>query len=119
MGDLSTHFDRAEFECLCGECGFDTVDVRLIEVLEGLRQYYGTAVTVLSGCRCKSHNSLVGGSPKSQHLLGRAADIVVSEHSPQKIQKHLNDIYPNELGIGSYETFTHIDSREGVGRWKA
>ncbi len=115
MGDLSTHFDRSEFACPCG-CGFDTVDARLIEYLEAIRQYFDRPVMITSACRCDSYNREIGGAELSQHKLGRAADIVVKDVTPQEVQEYcMNQLAP--AGLGSYENFTHIDSRSGCARW--
>lgn len=114
---ISTHFDRSEFACKCG-CGFDTVDIELIDVLERVRSFFNAPVTINSACRCPAHNESVGGSPKSQHLFGRAADIVVSGVNPTTVYSYINGRHPNEFGLGSYDTFTHIDSRsDGPARW--
>jgi uncharacterized protein YcbK (DUF882 family) len=114
MGDLSPNFSRWEFACKCG-CGFDTVDVKLIEDLETIREHFDRRVDINSGCRCESHNRAVGGSKNSQHMLGRAADIVVDGVPPRIVGE-----LAHQIGVGglkAYETFTHIDSRNGVARW--
>ena len=116
MGDLSNNFSRSEFECSCG-CGFDDVDIRLVHVLQEMRTELGCPVTITSGCRCKEYNAEVGGASKSQHLLGTAADIVVSGCTPKYIQEYLTDKYEGQFGIGSYKQFTHIDVRGGCARW--
>ena len=58
-----------------------------------------------------------GGAKKSQHLLGRAADIVVRNVSPDVVATYLEQQYPFAYGIGRYATFTHIDSRSQRRRW--
>ena len=58
MGKISKHFKREEFACKCG-CGFDVVDVELLEVLEELRELCGQPITINSACRCKNHNQSV------------------------------------------------------------
>jgi len=120
MGDLSEHFDRKEFRCKCG-CGQDTVDAELIRVLEDLRRcLMDRPITINSGCRCKVYNALVGGSPKSQHLLGKAADIQVKGIDPSVVADCLEDKYPDRYGIGRYISFTHIDVRGGgPARWRS
>jgi len=117
MGDLSPNFSRKEFACKCG-CGFDTVDTRLLEILEGVRQYYDAPIHVSSGSRCPERNKKVKGAPKSQHLVGRACDFTVEGVLPKMVQRYLDLTYHKELGIGSYESFTHVDSRTGApARW--
>lgn len=118
MGDLSLNFSRHEFACNCKEdCGYDTVDYELIEVLEDLRSHFGKAITINSGHRCPTYNSEVGGAPRSVHLTGKAADIVISNCHPYDVQKYLKEKYHGKYGIGSYSTFTHIDVRRGPARW--
>ncbi len=46
------------------------------QVLDPLREAYGKPIRVTSGYRCPKLNTLVGGSPNSQHMKGEAADIV-------------------------------------------
>ena len=114
MGDLSKHFSRHEFACTCG-CGFDTVDIELIAILEGLRTAVGAPLRINSGCRCEEKNSSVGGSERSQHLYGRAAD--VSGADPQLMYDIVNKLYPNKFGLGVYSGWIHVDSRGGRARW--
>lgn len=113
MGDLSKNFSRHEFACKCG-CGFDTVDVGLIYLLQGVRDHFKRRVSINSACRCPAHNKREGGSDKSQHLSGRAADIVVDGASPSEVADYLED---KANGLGRYDTFTHVDSRSGKARW--
>jgi uncharacterized protein YcbK (DUF882 family) len=117
MGDLSPHFNRAEFECnpeKCG-CGFDDVDPALIDALEQIRSHFDQPVTVTSGCRCEAHNAACGGGKQSQHLYGKAADIVVKYTSPADVAAFAEEL---ELGgVGRYESWTHVDVRDGYARW--
>jgi len=112
---ISEHFRRCEFACNC-ECGFDTVDTRLVELLEDVRVYFGAPVTINSGCRCEEYNRSVGGAASSQHLVARAADIVVSGISTGLVADLLEDL--GAPGVGRYDTFTHVDTRSGgPARW--
>jgi len=74
MGDLSKDFSRSEFACRCG-CGFDDVNLILVERLQAIRNALGEPIRILSGCRCPTHNRKVGGSSASAHLAGHAADV--------------------------------------------
>ena len=113
---LSKHFDRAEFKC--PDCDFDTVDTKLLEVLEAVRKHFGKPVTITSGCRCAEHNAAVGGAASSQHLRGRAADFIVQDWEPASVQDYLKIWFPDSLGIGSSAKFTHVDTRtNGPARW--
>lgn len=44
-------------------------------ILDPLREKYGSPIKVNSGYRCEKLNKAVGGSNTSQHLYGLAADI--------------------------------------------
>ena len=113
---VGKHFSRSEFACRCG-CGFDTVDVETIKVLDDLREAFGEAVYISSGCRCYSHNKSVGGTEKSQHLRGRAADVIVNNVNPVTVYAYLDSTYKEIYGIGRYNDFTHIDTRSEKARW--
>lgn len=112
---MTPNFSRSEMACADG-CGFDTCDVKLAEVLEVVRSHFDSPVRINSGCRCKEHNENVGGSKSSQHLYGKAADIVVHGVSPAKVYQFLNSYLENG-GLGKYETFTHVDVRDIKARW--
>lgn len=114
---LSGDFSRSEFKCNCGKCDYDTVDAELISVLQLLRDYIGQPIKITSGNRCPEHNANIGSSANSYHIRGRAADIQAEGASPQLIQEYLNSAYPDKFGIGSYASFTHIDTRTKKGRW--
>ena len=117
MSNLSDNFNRSEFACSCG-CGFDTVDIELIKLLESIRTHFGKAVNINSGCRCPEHNAREGGVKTSQHLLGRAADIFIMTVPPIEVAKYIDSKWPNRFGVGVYNSFTHIDSRSnGPARW--
>ena len=117
MGDLSAHFSRHEFACKCG-CGFDTVDTATLKLLETIRDTFLEPITINSGCRCAQYNQRVGGSKASQHMLGRAADFVVDSFSPMRVHIIAGNSLGSSGGLGSYSTFTHVDTRSnGPARW--
>ena len=113
---LSKHFMRREFACRCG-CGFDTVDAMLLTVLERIRGHFGHPVRINCGCRCPAHNRAVGGAPNSQHLVGKAADVVVDGISPDQVADYVDARWPDLGGLGRYRTFTHVDVRGHRARW--
>ena len=124
MGDLSKDFSRWEFACKCG-CGLDDINPELVDVLQALRDWFKRRITVNSGCRCHVHNEAVqkranskyiSNSSRSQHMRGTAADIAVDGISAAEISRHLDVRYPAKYGIGSYNTFTHIDVKRGKAR---
>lgn len=74
MGDLSENFSRREFACK-DRCGRDFPHPDLVQVLQRARDAKGRPLRVVSGVRCQAHNRSVGGSPTSQHIQARAADV--------------------------------------------
>lgn len=112
---ISPNFSRSEFACKCG-CGQDTVDVELIVLLEKIRAHFNAPITIHSGNRCTKYNKSVGGKPKSQHLLSRAADFTVKGVTPEEVYNYC-DGWHTSGGLGKYKTFTHIDTRGDPVRW--
>ena len=98
---LSNNFSLAEFQdsATAKKNGIDNTipDIckpNLISlcnnVLQPLRDYMGTAITVTSGYRSNELNALLGGVPTSHHRTGHAADII-----PTDIEKAFNYIKNN------------------------
>jgi uncharacterized protein YcbK (DUF882 family) len=119
MGDLTEHFSWSEFQCRDGSEMPPPVKLnipRTAQMLEAIRariaQRFGErAVIVLSGYRSPEYNKRVGGTPRSQHLLGKAADIVVPGLTPSQVQKICEELQNEGIvgGLGRYPGFTHVD----------
>lgn len=94
---------------------------RLAYSLQMLRDHVGRPVIITSGYRSVEHNTAVGGSPKSQHLVGNAADIKIPGIAPvvvaEIIQELIEGKFMKEGGIGIYDTWTHYDIRGTAARW--
>jgi uncharacterized protein YcbK (DUF882 family) len=89
--------------------------------LQFLRDTLGKSISINSGYRCPKYNHNLGGVSNSQHILGKAADIVIKDTDPDTTFD-LIDIFINEGemlqgGLGSYNTFTHYDIRKNKARW--
>ena len=109
------HFKAREMACK--HCGGVKADQHLAAVLELLRNKFHKPVIITSGYRCHEHNANVGGAPKSKHLDGTAADVVVRGVSPITVFEFLDDTFPNCYGIGLYDGWVHIDVRSDKARW--
>ena len=57
------------------------------KILDPLREAYGKPIIVTSGFRCEELNKVVGGSKKSHHRTGQAADIRTLEDTPEENKK--------------------------------
>lgn len=115
---ISKHFKVIEFAQKDFRCDKVVVDSELINVLEEIRAHFNKPITITSGYRTPEYNAKIGGVKNSQHTKGTAADIKVSGIPAREVQKYLKGKYPNKYGIGSYETFTHIDVRDKKARWR-
>ncbi|WP_053954675.1 YcbK family protein [Inediibacterium massiliense] len=107
---ISKNFKLKEFECRDGS-HLVKVDEKLIILLQILRDRVQKPIIITSGFRTEKYNQRVGGAKKSQHLLGRAADIKVPGVYPDEVAKIAKEI--GFKGIGVYKNFTHVDVREG------
>ena len=114
---LSTNFKVREFACSDGSDPI-FIDSELVTILQKVRSHFGQAVTITSAYRTPPRNKAVGGTTYSQHLYGKAADIKISGVSPQKVATYAETLLKEKGGIGTYDTFTHIDVRSIKSRWK-
>ncbi len=75
-------------------------------------------IIVNSWFRSTAYNRAVGGGVRSIHLTGAAADIRKFGWSPRRLALALHNDYPltDELGIGLYTNFVHVDVRGLIGR---
>lgn len=110
------NFAIREFRCKgSGTLPKGGIDSNLITKLEQLRYNLGNkAIVINSGYRSPSHNKRVGGASRSQHLYGKAADIVVRGVSPSTVYRAADKLFN---GLGSYRTFTHVDTRANKARF--
>lgn len=95
---------------------------KLIErVLDPLREAYGKPIRVNSGYRCPELNKLVGGSPTSDHMNGRAADIVGTPATKEENRRLFGLIrsmgleYDQLINEMDY-SWVHVSYRDGENR---
>lgn len=114
---LTEHFNITEFHCKGAKCGCTQTlhDPALSAYLQQIREHFGKPLHITSGYRCPKHNEAVGGTANSLHTKGMAADFVISGIKPLEIAQYAEQIGIN--GIGLYDNFVHIDTRENKFFW--
>ena len=81
------YFKYGEFTCKCG-CGYNTIDIRLVKILDDIRKHYGKPSIITSGVRCEKHNKEVGGVTNSWHVRRKAADFYISGISSSELNRY-------------------------------
>ena len=121
---MTKNFSKSEFESKCGRDMPEEVYFNVVKVanqLQYLRDYLGKPIRVNSAYRSPEHNASVGGVKTSQHLLGKAADIVVKDMPTDVLYQYIEDAISNgemlQGGLGLYDTFVHYDIRGTKARW--
>jgi uncharacterized protein YcbK (DUF882 family) len=114
---LSPNFKLGEF--LHAEAQLPPTEIldnlhRLANRLQVIRDLLNRPIVINSGYRTPEHNKAVGGAPKSYHLSGMAADIVVSGMPAAEVQAFLKNW---SGGLGLYTHYTHVDIRPVRARW--
>ena len=116
---LSKNFSATEFDCEgTGCCTHTLIDDKLVEILQKIRDHFGKPIggSHLTAYRCPTHNARVdNAATNSRHTKGMAADISIVGVAPAEIAKYAESI--GVLGIGLYDTFVHIDTREYKSFW--
>ena len=82
--------------------------------LQVTRDILQKPIKINSGYRSIQYNAKIGGTSNSFHIKGMAADIVIEGMYPREVQEYLKHW---SGGLGSYDTFTHVDIREEKARW--
>lgn len=121
---LTRNFRLSEFTCHDGTPVPDDLlkNVNALAFqLQIIREHINRPLIVLSGYRTVHYNASVGGAPRSQHLLAKAADITCSGISPYSLKRILEDLIAGDFikqgGVGLYDTFVHYDIRGFKARW--
>ena len=118
---ISDNFNLSEFQSKGN--GAVKVHSKLVELLQAIRDRLGQPIVINSAYRDPEYNREVGGTEGSQHTKGTAADI-----SLRNLDYNADDIAEiaafeadklgigrENLGIGLYDTFVHIDVRGLIG----
>ena len=121
---LEENFKLQEFRCKDGtdvpEDLMENVE-KLAKNLQVLRDYIQKPITIISGYRTPEYNKKCGGVKRSQHLLAKAADIIVRDMTSLEVRDTIIQLIKEGKmdpgGVGIYPTFTHYDVRGRNARW--
>lgn len=118
--DIS-HFTVGEFR----EDNYDgaiRIDHNLVDLLNVTRCISGYPIHINSGFRTPEHNEKIHGSPNSQHLSGRAADIYSQALNLRQLFTLLRGVYrllnlEGYIIIYDHANFIHVDTRGKLGEY--
>jgi uncharacterized protein YcbK (DUF882 family) len=121
---LTENFKLKEFQSKDGapmpQEVFENI-VKLANQLQFLRNHLKNPIKINSAYRSPEHNARVGGVPNSQHVKGKAADIVVKGMSTVELYNTVEKLISSgdmlEGGLGLYDSFVHYDIRGERKRW--
>lgn len=121
---LTKNFNLSEFKCKDGTAVpyyLQNTVKELAENLQVLRDHVGKPITINSAYRTASHNRKIGGAINSQHLIGKAADIVIPGMTSSQVYAAITALIRagkmKQGGIGYYRNFVHYDIRGWYARW--
>jgi len=88
----------------------------LCQQLEIIREKLGgKPIRIVSGYRSPEYNTAINGAKQSQHIQGRAADIVVEGVDAYTVYSSIMQMVRAKVinigGLGYYKKFTHVDIR--------
>jgi hypothetical protein len=113
---LSPNFTVKEFRCKDGS-DMVLIDEELVKILQKFRDHFGVPVTINSAYRTEAWNTKQGGGKNSQHLKGKAADIVVEGVKPLEVAKYAEGLGVKGIGYYPVKGFVHIDTRPDKYWW--
>ena len=121
---MTKNFSKEEFDCNDGSEMPINVYHNMVKVanqLQSLRDYIGKPIQVNSAWRSEEYNASIGGVKNSQHIMGRAADIVIKGMTPIEVSKIIEELISKgdmlQGGLGIYSSFVHYDIRGTKARW--
>lgn len=83
----------------------------LVVYLQAIRDWAGASITINSGYRTPNHNASIGGASNSQHIYGKAVDIVCSDKTPLQLAQRAETLGMKGIEWNADLGYTHIDTR--------
>ncbi len=100
--DEIKYFKKSEFNCKCG-CGLNNIDLKLVKILDEIREHFEKLMTITCGTRCQKYNDSLRGSIKnSKHVRGKAADIWISGIPKSKLLAKCKEYVANGRATYTY-----------------
>lgn len=85
------------------------IDYEAISKLEQVRQAIGKPLFINSAYRDDLYNALIGGSPLSYHVEGKAFDISLKNQNKNNLISICRQVGFTGLGV-NYTSFLHVDT---------
>ena len=121
---MTKNFSKEEFDCNDGSEMPINIYHNMVKVanqLQILRNYLGKPIQINSAWRSEEYNASIGGVKNSQHIMARAADIVVRDLTSTEVYNTIEELIEKgeilQGGLGLYDTFVHYDIRGERARW--
>ena len=90
--------------------GFARIDPNVFVKLTIVSRRMGKKFNLNSGYRSPEYNSRIGGAKRSMHMTGKAIDVSTRGWSTEEKAEFIRLVSQEGfLGIGTYNTFIHID----------
>lgn len=101
------YFKPNEFECKDG-CKLNNIDIRLVKILDQIREHFGNPLIITSGVRCAKHNKEVGGVENSRHKIGKAVDFYIQNVNKSDILKYCQELVNKGILRYTYTNDTNM-----------
>ncbi len=112
------HFSDHEFACKCGQCGLgiESMDPRLLAILEATREALGKPMRINSAVRCAKHNAAEGGSKGSEHVpqntdTGKTTGVDIHIPDSAFLFALVGQLYKHavpRIGLNQSKNFVHV-----------
>jgi uncharacterized protein YcbK (DUF882 family) len=95
-----------------------------LKLADAIRKEWDGPVRVFSGFRTIAYNAAVGGAKNSQHLHFRAMDISPADGRVDEFGDVVKSVVKrwraegNQVGMGEYDSFIHIDVGFKTRSWR-
>lgn len=111
-------FVPEEFDCKCGGryCNGRPAQMQrmAVELADRARSYFGRPGHIVSGLRCRKHNTASGGVANSQHMYGEAVDLRIEGVSAGELLAFLQKQPEVRYAYKINSTNVHFDIPKGA-----